>query len=152
MNVRPAVPQDIPPLLALVRRYWDFEGIPGFTALRVELVLQRLLADSRLGRVWVAEAGERLLGYLVAVHVLSVEHQGLMAEIDEFFVLPEERARGIGAALLAAAEAALTAAGCVRLQLQLGVANGGGRAFYERRGYVPRAGYALLDKSLTPHV
>jgi GNAT superfamily N-acetyltransferase len=146
------VPQDIPRLLALVRRYWDFEGIPGFTALRVELVLQRLIGDSRLGRVWVAEAGERLLGYLVAVQVLSVEHQGLMAEIDEFFVLPDERSRGIGAALLAAAEAALTAAGCVRLQLQLGVANNGGRAFYQRRGFAAREGYALLDKPLTPHV
>jgi GNAT superfamily N-acetyltransferase len=150
--VRRAAPGDIPRLLALVRRYWDFEGIPGFTALRVELVLQRLLSDPRLGQVWVADSGGRLTGYLIAVQVLSVEHQGLMAEIDEFFVLPEERARGIGGGLLAAAEAALTAAGCVRLQLQLGVANSDGRAFYQRRGYAPREGYALLDKPLAPHV
>jgi hypothetical protein len=47
--VRPAVPADIPQLLALVRRYWDYEHISGFDALRVELLLQQLLSEPRLG-------------------------------------------------------------------------------------------------------
>lgn len=148
MNVRPATGRDIPELLSLVRRYWDFEGIEGFAALRIELVLQSLLAEPRLGTVLVAEADSRLVGYLAAVTVLSIEHQGLMAEIDELFVLPEARSRGAGGQLLAAAEAALAAAGCVRLQLQLSSANAPGRAFYEHRGYRPRAGYRLFDKPL----
>lgn len=151
MSVRPGAPNDIPPLLALVRRYWEFQGIEGFAALRIELVLQRLLAEPRLGAIWVAESDGRLLGYLIAVLVLSVEHRGLMAEIDEFFVLPEARARGVGRQLLAAAETALAARGCVRLQLQLGVANSEARAFYQRRGYTARAGYELLDKPLAAH-
>lgn len=151
MNVRPAANRDIPELLSLVRRYWEFEGIEGFTALRVELVLKRLLAEERLGAVFVAEADDgRLAGYLAAVTVLSIEQRGLMAEIDELFVLPEARSQGLGGRLLAAAEAALTARGCVRVQLQLGAANAPGRAFYERRGYTPREGYRLLDKPLAP--
>jgi len=85
----------------------------------------------------------------VAATVLSLEHGGLMAEIDELFVLPEQRARGIGAQLLAAAEAALAARGYVRLQLQLGVDNAVARAFYEHRGYCARSGYRLLEKDLT---
>jgi hypothetical protein len=36
----------------------------------------------------------------------------------------------------------------VRLQLQLGAANALARAFYQRQGYAPRAGYELLDKAL----
>jgi GNAT superfamily N-acetyltransferase len=151
MSVRPAAPNDIPPLLALVRRYWEFEGIEGFAALRIELVLQRLLAEPRLGAIWVAESDGRLVGYLIAVLVLSVEHRGLMAEIDEFFVLPEARSRGVGRQLLAAAETALAARGCVRLQLQLALANSEARAFYQRRGYTARAGYELLDKHLAAH-
>lgn len=147
-TIRAAARGDIPQLLALVRRYWEFEEIAGFSALRVELTLQQLLAEARLGSVWVAEDGGRLVGYLIAVRVLSVEHQGIMAEIDEFFVLPEARSGGVGARLLAAAESALASAGCVRLQLQLGVANAGARAFYERRGYGTRDGYRLLDKAL----
>jgi GNAT superfamily N-acetyltransferase len=148
-RIRTAEPHDVPQLLALVRRYWEFEGIEGFAALRVELVLQRLIADAALGAAWVAEADGELVGYLIAVRVLSLEHQGVMAEIDEFFVLQEARSRGVGAQLLALAEEALTQQGCVRLQLQLAVANESARAFYERRGYGSRDGYRLLEKALS---
>jgi GNAT superfamily N-acetyltransferase len=149
VDIRPANPADVPALLALIRRYWDCEGITGFEALRIELVLQQLLAGSgSRGAIWVAQLEGSLLGYLIVVLVMSVEHKGLMGEIDEFFVVPEARSRGVGAALLAAAERTLAQRGCVRLQLQLGRGNARARSFYERRGYGARAGYELLDKPL----
>ena len=148
MSVRRAQPSDVPQLLALVRRYWQFEGLGTFDALRLEVLLQQLIGSRARGQVWVAERAGSPCGYLVLVYVVSLEHQGLMAEIDEFFVLPEARGAGLGSALLAAAEAALQQAGCVRLQLQLAVANEAARAFYARHGYRPRAGYELLDKPL----
>ena len=148
MAIRAAPPSDVPQLLSLVRRYWEFEQIAGFQALRVELVLKQLLAEPRLGAAWVAEEDGRLAGYLIAVRVLSVEHQGLMAEIDELYVLPEARSRGVGGRLLAAAETALAAPGCVRLQLQLAAGNSEARAFYESRGYAARDADRLLDKAL----
>ena len=148
MQIRAAVQSDVPRLLSLVRRYWEFEDIGGFAALRVELLLQRLLKERALGEIWVAAREDELCGYLIAVCVVSFEHQGLMAEIDEFFVVPAQRGTGVGAQLLQAAEASLAARGCVRLQLQLSLSNAGAREFYERRGYRSRAGYQLLDKSL----
>jgi GNAT superfamily N-acetyltransferase len=54
----------------------------------------------------------------------------------------------VGTQLLAAAEAALAARGCVRLQLQLGLGNAAARDFYQHRGYRAREGYRLLDKGL----
>jgi GNAT superfamily N-acetyltransferase len=149
VNVRPAAAADVPQLLTLIQRYWDFEGIAGFDAQRLEPLLRQLLGTPILGAAWVAEAQAQLLGYVIVVQVLSVEHQGLMGEIDEFFVLPEARARGVGTALLAALETALAGSGCVRLQLQLGVANARARAFYQRQGYATRAGFQLLDKPLS---
>jgi GNAT superfamily N-acetyltransferase len=149
-QIRAAVPTDIPSLLALIRRYWEFEGIEGFEALRIEQLLVRLLGDSGAGAVWVAESQGALVGYLVAVLVLSIEHGGWMAEIDEFFVMPAARAGGTGSQLLATAEAALARRGCVRLQLQLGTANEAARTFYRNRGYGARAGYELIDKELAP--
>ena len=148
VTVRPATRADIPPLLALVRRYWDYEQISGFDALRVELLLQQLLAEPRLGAACVAEADGHLNGYLIAVTVLSLEHGGLMAEIDELFVLPAARGNGVGTRLLEVAEATLAAQGCGRLQLQLAVGNAAARDFYEHRGYRAREGYRLLDKAL----
>lgn len=148
MRMRTAVETDIPQLLSLVRRYWQFEDIEGFDALRIELLLKRLLSQSTLGQIWVAEEDAHLSAYLALVYVLSLEHQGLMAEIDEFFVLPQARSRGVGGQLLSAAEEALRRRGCVRLQLQLAVSNEAARLFYTHRGYGARAGYELIDKAL----
>jgi GNAT superfamily N-acetyltransferase len=148
MTVRAAVAADVPALLALVRRYWAFEGIGGFDALRIELLLKELIPGGVRGEILVSEAAGRLDGYLALVYILSLEHRGLMAEIDELFVLPEARSRGTGSALLECAEAHLRARGCVRLQLQLALDNATGRRFYARHGYGGRAGYTLLDKAL----
>ena len=149
MDIRRARPGDIPQLLSLIRRYWDFEGIGGFAALRIELVLKELLeGPAARGAIWVADSQGTLAGYLIVVLAMSVEHQGLMGEIDEIFVLPEARARGTGTRLLAAAESELAQRGCVRLQLQLAIGNRRARAFYERLGFGARPGYELLDKPL----
>ena len=148
MQIRTAVATDVPRLLALVRRYWEFEALEGFEALRIEILLERLIHHGELGEIWVAADGEALHGYLILVYVLSLEHGGLMGEIDEFFVLPGARARGVGGALLSSAEAALRGRGGVRLQLQLALTNVSARRFYEGRGYRGRTGYELLDKPL----
>ena len=148
MIVRSAVASDVPLLLSLVRRYWEFEGLAGFDALRLELLLQRLIASAELGQIFVAASDAELCGDLALVNVFSLEHGGLMAEIDEFFVLPGARGQGAGGQLLEAAELALRQRGCLRVQLQLGVANAAARSFYARRGYGGRAGYQLLDKLL----
>lgn len=148
MLARRAAATDIPRLLPLIERYWAFEGIAGFDAARSAALLQRLCAEPALGSAWVAESGGSVVGYLIAVSVLSLEHQGVMAEIDELFVDARVRGQGAGAALLDALEAALAAQGCVRVQLQIGNDNHAARAFYEHRGFRGRDGYALLDKPL----
>lgn len=149
MDIRCARADDIPQLLTLIRRYWDFEGIGGFAALRIELLLKELLTHRpERALLWVAESQGALVGYLIVMLLMSIEHQGLMGEIDELFVLPEARSCGVGTRLLAAAEAELLRHGCVRLQLQLATANSRARPFYERHRFAARDDYQLLDKPL----
>jgi len=83
----------------------------------------------------VAEEGGRLVGYLLAVYLFSLEHGGMMAEIDEFFVLSEKRSSRVGTALLGAATRAMTQEGITHMQLQLGSQNLNGKRFYERHGF-----------------
>lgn len=40
---------------------------------------------------WIAMDADKPIGYLLAVYVFSLEHLGLTAEIDEFYVVPEQR-------------------------------------------------------------
>src|SRR6202035_4673208 len=134
MLIRPAAREDVAGIASLVKHYWEFESIAGFDGPRIETLLRDLLSEPERGACWVAEADGRLCGYLLAAFMFSLEHGGLMAEIDEIFVSPEMRSAGIGALLVAAVERDLAGRGLVRLQLQLGVDNERARLFYERHG------------------
>lgn len=147
-TVRRALPHDVDRIVSLVKGYWSFERIDGFDHTRIKDLLTGLLAQPGQGSCWVAEVDGALCGYLLLVYVFSLEHGGSMAEIDEFFVRPENRSAGVGVALLDEAEAALRNEGFVRLQLQLGSDNNRARSFYERQGYGRRSGYDLWDKAL----
>jgi GNAT superfamily N-acetyltransferase len=148
LRIRAAGFADIPGIASLVRRYWNVEGIDGFDARIVEATLAELLSHPKHGACWVADNEGALCGYLAAAYMLSVEHGGWMAEVDEFFVDAAHRSLGLGARLLAAAEQDMAALGIKRVQLQLRRGNERGLRFYERRGFTRRADYELLDKPL----
>lgn len=139
---------DVAQIVKLMEQYWSFENIAGFQAERITPLLEYVLSHPQRGTIWIARAGGELVGYLIVVFVFSFEYQGLGAEIDELFVLPHARSRGIGTALLEVAENSLAERGCTCVQLQLGTANRAAHAFYCRRGYAARTAYELLAKQL----
>ncbi|MGA2778391.1 MAG: GNAT family N-acetyltransferase [Steroidobacteraceae bacterium] len=149
IQIRRAQVSDVAAIAPLVAAYWDYERIAGFERARVEAHLSTLLSGPERGGCWVAEHDAALAGYLIAVYVFSLEHGGLMAEIDEFYLRPHARHFGAGSALLAESEREMAAAGISRVQLQVGVRNDQARGFYERRGYRRRSAYDLYDKPLS---
>ncbi len=144
--IRSARTDDVPALARLVEEYWSFEGISGFDLDRVQRMLSDALASGH-AVCWLAECGGEVGGYLLAALLFSLEHGGPMAEVDEFFVAPAFRKKGIGAALLQRAESALESRGVHRLQLQLGSSNANAREFYTTRGY-GRSTFDLWEKAL----
>ena len=147
-QVRRATADDASALLPLIAAYWEFENISGFRAQGIAPQLKRLLSEPTLGAGWIALAGNTPVGYLLAVYVFSLEHKGLTAEIDEFFVSPSERGAGVGSQLLRIAETEFRRLGCTNVSLQLSRGNDAARRFYRRQGYEDRSGYELLDKTL----
>ncbi len=147
-DIRPVTAQEIPALLPLVEEYWRYEDIADFNAGLVARELARVCAEPRLGSAWIAYARGSAVGYLLAVYVFSLEHLGLTAEIDEFFVLPSARGHRLGDRLLRVAEAEFVRRGCTNVSLQLGRGNDRARVFYRAHGYSERAGFELLDKML----
>jgi GNAT superfamily N-acetyltransferase len=147
-SIHAATVEDIDALLPMVEGYWRFENIEGFDPGRMRALLTRVLEDAGLGRAWVARVYGEPAGYLLAVYVFSLEHQGMTAEIDEFFVIPQHRGLGLGASLLAAAEAQFRIEGCTNVSLQLGRSNEEARSFYRQHGFEDRAGFELVSKML----
>lgn len=148
MRVRAADAADVESLLPLVEAYWQFERVQGFDSTRVASQLRRVLSTPSLGNGWVASEGTTILGYLLAVYVFSLEHLGLTAEIDEFYVQEGSRRASVGSQLLFAAEEEFKKRGCTNVSLQLGRENDAAREFYLRKGYCSRDGYELLEKGL----
>ena len=147
-TILPATVEDIDSLLPMVEQYWRFENIEGFDPARMRALLTRVLDDASLGRAWIARVYGEPAGYLLAVYVFSLEFQGLTAEIDEFFVVPQHRGLGIGANMLAAAEAQFRIEECTNVSLQLGRSNEAARKFYRQHGFDARAGYEVVSKIL----
>ncbi len=148
-HVRRAEASDVPALLPMVEAYWAFEAIPGFEPRLVGPALERLLSEPGLGAGWLALTDGAPVGYLLVAYVFSLENAGLTAEIDEFFVVPSARDRGVGAELLRIAESEIVRAGCRCVSLQLSRGNDAARRFYRRHGFGERAGFELLEKTLS---
>jgi GNAT superfamily N-acetyltransferase len=146
--IRLARDSEIENMASLVALYWDFENIAGFDRPRITALLADFLTQPQRGHCWVAEEDGQLVGYLLLIYLFSLEHRGMMAEIDEFFVLSEKRSLHIGTALLDAASRAMTQEGITHLQLQLGTQNLSGKRFYERHGFLFLSGYDVLGKAL----
>ena len=147
-TILPATVEDIDSLLPMVEQYWKFENIEGFDPARMRTLLTRVLEDASLGRIWISRVYGEPAGYLLAVYVFSLEHQGITAEIDEFFLVPQHRGLGIGAHMLAAAETQFRIEGCTNVSLQLGRSNEDARRFYRENGFEGRDGFELVSKML----
>jgi GNAT superfamily N-acetyltransferase len=76
----------------------------------------------------------------VAVALLTLRpnvwYDGSVALLDELYVAPEVRGRGLGSAPLAAAEAVTRQRGGERLEINVEGGDTGARRFYDRHGYV----------------
>lgn len=95
--------------------------------------LERLLS----GREVVALlAGEPAAAVALLTLRPNVWCEGLVALLDELYVVPAARGRGIGAALLKAAEAVVCQRGCELLEFNVDGEDNDARRFYERHGYV----------------
>jgi GNAT superfamily N-acetyltransferase len=94
--------------------------------------LERLLS----GREVVALlAGEPAVAVALLTLRPNVWCEGLVALLDELYVIPAERGRGIGAALLKAAEDVVRQRGCELLEINVDGEDKDARRFYERHGY-----------------
>jgi GNAT superfamily N-acetyltransferase len=103
---------------------------PGRTVLADRL--RRLLAgDAAI----VLLAGDPAVAVAVVTLRPSVSYDGPVGVLDELYVVPDLRGRGIGAGLLAAAETAVRQRGGELLEINVDDDDSGSRRFYERHGY-----------------
>ncbi len=127
--IRPPRPADLDRMAVLAGQL----GYP-CTAEQVRARLERM-QDPAGYAVFVAELpGGQLAGWIGAYLFRTVETDG-HAEISGLVVDEGLRSRGVGKALLEAAEAWARSRGCDLMSVRSNVIRGRAHAFYERHGY-----------------
>jgi ribosomal protein S18 acetylase RimI-like enzyme len=108
-----------------------------------------MVSDERIGVVIVAVEGDRDVGVCAAPLTFTLEVGGLAGWIDELYVVPDARGRGIGTQLLDAATALLRERGARAVDLEVDRDHTRACALYERAGFV-HLGRERMQKRLIP--
>ena len=132
--IRAAIVEDVPQLVELMREFYA-ESQYTLDAERAEMVFTQLLADDRLGRVWLVEQDRSTVGYIVITFVFSMEYGGLNAVVDDLFIRPTARHQGLGHTVMLQAIESCRAQGVRALHLETEPANGAAMRLYRRVGF-----------------
>lgn len=147
-RIRAAGPGDAPVLLPLVHAFYEHFGYP-YAEEQKARALEELIGDPALGVAWLVALGGEVVGYSILSFYFSLEFGGRTAFVDELFVVPERRGRGIGTAVLGLLEEEGRRLGLRALHLESEAANTGATALYTRLGFVDYH-RRLLTKRLAP--
>ena len=149
-RIRPATAADVPVLVALMTAFYAESGYP-LPPGPAGRAFQTLLGDARLGGVWLAEVDGEAVGHAVLTLSFSMEYGGPRGFVDDLYVSPAARGRGVGAALLAAVRGSCDARGVRALHVEVGPENATARRLYARAGYAD-SGHLLLSLPLAAPV
>ncbi len=132
--VRRATPADVPVLVELMAEFYAESAMPLDRA-AVGGVFRGLLADPARGAVWLVLADGAPAGYVVLTVGFSMEYGGLDAFVDDLFVRPAHRRRGLGRAALDTLVAECRRRGVQALHLEVARDNQSAKALYEGFGF-----------------
>ena len=142
VKFRLALESDIESLLAMMRDFYEFEHLP-YDPVLLRKLLQKLMADDRLGRAIVFESRNEPIGYMVLGFGFSLEFHGRDCLIDEFYIRPEYRSRGIGASAVDFAFNLCQEQGIAAVHLEADHTNVRGHEFYKRLGFKDHARHLM---------
>jgi GNAT superfamily N-acetyltransferase len=133
-EVREARPEDVPAIAAMIRALADYEKL-SHACVSTEHDLQRaLFGPAPAAEVLIATAGGVPAGFALFFHTFStfLARRGLW--LEDLFVYPEQRGRGIGRELLLRLAALAAARECGRFEWAVLDWNTPAIRFYERMG------------------
>jgi ribosomal protein S18 acetylase RimI-like enzyme len=145
---RPATLHDADAVVGLMRAYYAEDGY-AFDEHDARQAFGALLADPTLGRAWVAVHDGSIVAYVILTLGYSLEFRGRDAFVDELYVTPHMRSRGLGRAALALAEDASRDLGVRALHLEVERNKVAALSLYRRRGFVNHDRYLMTKHLVT---
>jgi len=142
-----ARPDDLERLMGLVGAFHVEAGITQDADQRRAALLP-LLEGIPHGCIYLIGPSRAPLGYVILTFGWSIEFGGMDGFIDEIYIRPAVRGRGIATEVLLELPKALASAGLTALHLEVDRANEATQRLYLRAGFKQRDRYMLMTKRL----
>jgi GNAT superfamily N-acetyltransferase len=151
LEIRAAVPADVPLLLSLIKELAEFEKLQQHVIATEAVLRQSLFGGRPPPEAVVARVGGEPAGFALYFHNFStfLGQHGLY--LEDLFVRPEFRGRGVGKSLLAYLAKLALARGCGRFEWAVLDWNRRAQEFYESLGAQARTdwiGYRITGDAL----
>lgn len=137
ITIRPAVEADLPDLLSLIRAIAEFEHLSHQVTATEETLQASLFGPEPAARVLLAEAEGQTVAYAVYFFSFSTFVGKRSLWMEDLFVLPDFRGRGIARELLRDLARIAVRADCGRFEWMVLEWNTRAQRFYESLGARP---------------
>jgi GNAT superfamily N-acetyltransferase len=107
-----------------------------------------MLADERLGYIWIIQEDRHDGGYIVLTLKYAMEYGGLVGCLDDLYVKPGWRNKGLSTAALVEVRRFCETSGIRAITVEVGHNNGPAQTVYRRVGFAEAADRQLLTLAL----
>lgn len=145
--MRPANVNDIPILVELMTNFYAEAGYELEKA-RAAGAFADILANERLGYVWIIQDGSDDAGHLVVTFRYAMEYGGILACLDDLYVRPASRNKGLGVAAVTGLKEFCVLKGIKAMTVEVGHDNRPAQTVYRRAGFVCSENRQLLALEL----
>ncbi len=126
--------KDLADVVRLLGAQLSEHDIPATESGMGKAVLGMLEMPSR-GHIWLARIDGKAVGLAVISYTWTLEHGGLSCWLDELYVDPTVRSKGIGKDLLQSAIEVARSRGCAAVDLEVVEGHERAAKLYERHGF-----------------
>ena len=143
VSIRPATHDDLPVIAELIRGLARYEKLEHEVVMTEELLAASLFGKRQYAEVLLAEDDGEAVGFALFFHNFSTFLGRPGIYLEDLFVVPEHRGKGIGRLLLASLARLAVERGCGRLEWAVLDWNQDAIRFYERMGARPNSGWTV---------
>ena len=130
----------------IVGLYAEDQYGEAMTVKKIRRTVEALTNQPQRGRIIICTLDKGVVGYAILIAYWSNEYGGELAVVDELYVKPDWRGRGIGRQFLEEV-AQLSDRPIIGIQLEVSPQNERARAFYRQMGFQPYENQIMLRVS-----
>jgi GNAT superfamily N-acetyltransferase len=141
--IRPATPADVPVIAALIRALAEYEKLADHVTFDEATLAEHLFGPRPYAECLIAEHAGQAVGFALFFHTYSTFKGKPSIYLEDLFVTPEHRGRGLGKALLAGIGKLAVERDCGRIEWSVLDWNTPAIGFYVRLGAKPVGGWTV---------